>query len=265
MNAMNVYVMVDIEGISGIYTRQQVLPTEPRFNEGRKYMTADVNACTAGLKAAGVEKVYVRDCHGGSYSLLWDELSDDADYYICGDRRNKRFKGIEDCDAVILLGYHAMAGTLGGVLEHSWSSACIQNIFINGIKRGDIAMDSAAAALYNKPVIMISGDDAACREAHEIMPEIVCAEVKKSESVYGAMLLPPQKAHKLIYEKSIEAVKNASNCKLFTFGDSLDVTVEVTERSPLPNESSRPYVSIIDGRTYKVKADNAEQLIYRLH
>ena len=55
---------------------------------------------------------------------------------------------------------------------------------------------------------MISGDDAACREAHEIMPEIVCAEVKKSESVYGAMLLPPQKAHKLIYEKSIENIKN---------------------------------------------------------
>ena len=32
-------------------------------------MTADVNACAAGLKAAGAGRVYVHDCHGGSYAL----------------------------------------------------------------------------------------------------------------------------------------------------------------------------------------------------
>lgn len=101
-------------------------------------MTADVNACTKGLKAAGVDKIYVRDCHGGSYSLIWDEMSDDADYYICGDTGAERFCGIEDCDAVILLGYHAMAGTLAGVLEHSWSSKGIQNMYINEQKVGEI-------------------------------------------------------------------------------------------------------------------------------
>ena len=66
---MNVYVMVDIEGISGVYTKEQVLPLEARFAEGRRYMTRDVNCCVEGLKAAGVDKVYVRDCHGGSYAF----------------------------------------------------------------------------------------------------------------------------------------------------------------------------------------------------
>ena len=51
---MNVYLMVDIEGISGIYAREQVLPEEPRFQEGRRLMTADINACMRGLKEAGV-------------------------------------------------------------------------------------------------------------------------------------------------------------------------------------------------------------------
>lgn len=261
---MNVYVMVDIEGISGVYTREQVTPDGSRFAEGRKYITEDVNACVKGLKAAGVDKIYVRDCHGGSYSFIWDQLSSDVEYFICGNTRDKRFLGIEDCDAVIFLGYHAMAGTQYAVLEHSWSSMHIQNIHINGKKVGEIAMDAAAAGEYGKPVIMISGDDLACKEAKEIMPNIVCAEVKKAANVIGAMLMPKEKAHKLIYDKAIEAVKNAENCKRFEFDKPLDVTVELSQRNMLPNSSRMPYTHVIDGRTYKVDADSTEQLIYRI-
>ena len=42
---MNIYIMVDIEGISGIYAREQVIPSERRFAEGRRYMTDDINVC----------------------------------------------------------------------------------------------------------------------------------------------------------------------------------------------------------------------------
>ncbi len=260
---MNVFVMVDIEGISGIYTREQVLPSEPRFDEGRRYMTADVNACTRGLKEAGVDKIYVCDCHGGSYSLIWDELSDDADFYICGDTADKRFWGIEDCDAVVLLGYHAKAGTLGAVLEHSWSSKNVQNIYINGEKTGEIAFDAAVAGEYGKPVIMVSGDDKACAEAKAILPHAVCAEVKKGTDICGAMLMPPKAAHELVYQKSIEAVKNFDKCSLFSFAKPVECIVELTERTALPNSKSAPYATIIDGRTYSVTANSTEELLFR--
>lgn len=260
---MNIYVMVDIEGISGIYTKEQVLPSESRFLEGRKYMTADVNACTRGLKAAGVEKIYVCDCHGGSYSLIWEELSSEVDYYICGDTADKRFWGIEDCDAVVLLGYHAMAGTLGAVLEHTWSSKNIQNVFMGNKRVGEIAFDAAVAAEYGKPVIMVSGDDKACREAREFLPNVVCAEVKKGIDICGAMLLPPETANELIYQKSMEAVRNMGNCSLFRFEKPYDCRVELTERSVLPNSKNASYVKIIDGRTYSLYADNMEELLFR--
>ena len=78
---MNVYVMVDLEGISGVYTREQVTADGGRHAEGRKYMTADINAVVRGLKDAGVDKIYVRDCHGGSYTVIWEQLSNDVDYY----------------------------------------------------------------------------------------------------------------------------------------------------------------------------------------
>ena len=260
---MNVYVMVDIEGISGIYTRSQVLPSEPRFAEGRRCMVEDVNSCVAGLKAAGVEKVYVQDCHGGSYSFLWDELSSDADYYICGSDAGERFIGLEDCDAIILLGYHAMAGTAGAVLEHSFSSVRIQNLYMNGEKVGEIAFDAAIAGEHGIPIIMVSGDDKACAEAKALLPNVTTACVKKGLDVFGAMLLPKEKAHKLIYDKTIEAVQNASNCGLFTFAKPMNCVVEVTERSVILEGTRSPYYEILDGRTYAVKGETAEEILFR--
>ena len=128
---MNVFVMVDIEGISGIYSKEQVTPGGSRFNEGRRFMTDEINACVSGLTAAGVEKIYVRDCHGGSYTLDWENASNDVDGYICGIHSDVRFAGIDEFDAVILRGYHAMAGTRGAVLEHTFNSTSIQNVYLN--------------------------------------------------------------------------------------------------------------------------------------
>ena len=62
---MNIYIMTDLEGISGIYDREQITPAGRRFNEAREFMTGDINACVEACKEAGVDKVYVRDCHGG--------------------------------------------------------------------------------------------------------------------------------------------------------------------------------------------------------
>lgn len=261
---MNVYVMVDIEGISGIYTRSQVIPSEPRFHEGRRYMVEDVNSCVAGLKAAGVDKVYVHDCHGGSYSFLWEDLTSEADYYICGSSAGVRFIGLEDCDAVVLLGYHAMAGTAGAVLEHSYNSTRIQNLYMNGEKVGELAFDAAIAGEHGKPVIMVSGDDKTCAEAKALLPNVTTACVKKGTDVFGAMLLPKEKAHQLIYEKSIEAVQNAANCGLYTFDQPLDCVVEGTERSVIIDGNCSPYYEILDGRTVAVKGNNAEEIVFRV-
>ncbi|NLD88592.1 MAG: M55 family metallopeptidase, partial [Clostridiales bacterium] len=139
---MNILIMTDLEGISGIYDREQVTPSGYRFHEAREYMTADINVCVEACKEAGADKVYVRDCHGGSYTVIWEKLSPLADWCILGNTSTDRFAGLEDCDGVILLGYHAMAGTKGAFLEHSMSSASIQNYWINGNLAGETAIDA---------------------------------------------------------------------------------------------------------------------------
>ncbi len=260
---MNVFVMVDIEGISGIYTKEQVLPSGSRFGEGRKFMTEDINACVAGLKAAGVDKIYVRDAHGGSYALDWENATSDVDGYICGLHRDIRFVEIEDFDAVILLGYHAMAGKECAVLEHTFSSLNFENVYVNGEKAGELLIDAAILGEQGKPVIMVSGDDKVCSEAKELMPNVVTAQVKKGLDIEGAILLPKEKAHKLIYEKTIEAVKNFENVKPLVVEGPVEIKVELVERRVLPSAISKPYLKILDGHTFSVTGDTMEEALFR--
>ncbi|MBQ2743733.1 MAG: M55 family metallopeptidase, partial [Oscillospiraceae bacterium] len=108
---MNLYIMVDLEGISGVFSRDQITDDPIKIQEARLMMTEDINSCVNAAKEVGAEKIHVRDCHASSKTVIYEKLSENADYYICGYMGEERYKGIEDCDAVILLGYHAMAGT----------------------------------------------------------------------------------------------------------------------------------------------------------
>lgn len=262
---MNVYIMVDMEGISGITVRDHVVKGSALYAEGRRYMTADINVCVRAAKEAGAEKVYVRDAHSDGMNVIYSELCPEADGYIMGYTEQDRFPFLDECDAVILLGYHAMAGTHMGILEHSMSSATIQNYHINGVLAGETAIDAAIVGERGKPVIMVSGDDKLCAEAKALLPWVVTAEVKKGLSWHGAMLLPQAKAHALLREKTIEAVKNAANAKPLVYEKPITMRVELIERGTLPKAYAKPYMKILDGRTYEVTGDSMEEVLFRAH
>ncbi|MBE6928676.1 MAG: hypothetical protein E7463_00215 [Ruminococcaceae bacterium] len=261
---MNVYLMVDLEGISGIYCPDQVMSDGHRLAEGRAYMTADINACVEACKEAGVDKVYVRDCHGGSNTLIYDQLTPLADYAICGSTGNNRFAGLEDCDAVILLGYHAMAGTPAAILEHSMSSKGVQNYWVNGRLVGETAIDAAIVGERGKPVIMVSGDDKVCAEAREFLPWVVTCEVKRALNCFGGMLLPQAKAHALIKEKTREAIAAFDTMKPYVIDHPVVMRQECVERGQVPSTHGKPYMRVIDGRTYEVEAATMEEALFRL-
>lgn len=260
---MKIFIFTDIEGISGIFSKEQVTPAGNRFQDGRDFMTADINACAEGCKAAGADYVVVRDGHGGSYSVRWDKLSPAVDEVICGICGDDRFTDISEYDGVILLGYHAMAGTFGAVLEHSMSSARIQNYWINGQKAGETAIDAGIVGEHGVPVIMVSGDDKVCAEAKALLPWIETAQVKRGLSTFGASLLPPDKAHQIIRETAERAVRNIASMQPLVYESPVRFRVELMERQVLPNTHSRPGLKIIDGRTYEVEADTMEEAFFR--
>ena len=208
---MNVYIMVDSEGVSGLYDRQQNAPGRLYSEDSRNFMTRDVNICAEACKEAGVETVYVRDAHDDGSYIRWEELSPAVDYIVKGGAAYRvRHAGIENCDAVILLGYHAMTGTEGALLAHTMDSG--NHYYVNGVEYGEIAID---AALCQKPVILVTGDDYACAEARRFLPWVTTCEVKCGLDFEKGVLLSPARAEAILREKTIEAIKNAASAKVF--------------------------------------------------
>ncbi len=252
---MNIFVSVDLEGISGICRASQVMPNGQHKHEGRRLMTWDVNACVAGCIDGGAERIIVRDAHGGGFNLIWEDLDPRAEY-IQGDSGLERFPDIASVDGLILLGYHAMGGTREAVLEHTMSSALWQHFRINGKRSGEVAIDAAIAGEHDVPVIMTSGDDKLCAEVRNFIPDIVAVEVKKGLACEGAQLLPKEIAHNRITDGAAEAVRKCKSIAPYKVDCPVTLQLELVSRKKVPQK--RPGVTVIDGRTYEVTADTFE-------
>jgi D-amino peptidase len=258
---MKVFVMVDMEGISGICRESQVINGKEHYAAGRRYMTWDVNACVAGCLAGGARKVVVRDAHYMGYNLIWEELDPRAEY-IQGSSPRERMPDIGAFDGLILLGYHAMAGVPEAILEHTMSPERWQNFYMNGVKRGEVAIDAGIAGDHGVPVIMVSGDDKLCREARRFLKNVVTAEVKKGLALEGGQLLPKERAHEVIRQAAEQACRTYRQMKPFKVRKPVRMRLEVVSRGRLP--VGLPDAKILDGRTYEVTGRTVEEALNRL-
>ena len=257
---MKVFVAVDMEGISGIFQSEQVVRGGALYQEGRRYLTQDVNACVDGCFQGGAKQVVVRDIHGGGNHFIWEDLDERAEY-VRGTTERERLPGIAGCAGLILLGYHAMAGTQEAILEHTMSSRGWQNFKLNGRLTGEVGIDAAIAGDHDVPTILVSGDDKVCREAKQFIKGVVVAQVKKGLSCQGGQLLSREASYDLIVRRSAEAVRKADSIKPFKVKRPVKMRLEVVSRGRLPNLDGKPYAKLIDGRTYEVVGDTVEQAL----
>lgn len=257
---MKVYIFTDMEGISGISSSEFVRTDGRHYAEGRRYYTWDANACIRGCFEGGAAGVILRDGHGGGTHFLWDELDPRAEV-VQGDSGSLRFPGINECQALILLGYHAMAGTAGALLEHSYSSAAIQNLWLNNRRVGEIGIDAAIAAEHNVPTVLVTGDDYACHEASEWIPGVSICVVKQGITLNGARLLPKEEAHRRIAAAAAAAVGAAAKTPLMQVSKPVTVRKEVIERGRLPS-ADRGNLKIVDGRTCEATDESVERAFF---
>lgn len=258
---MRIFILVDMEGISGVCRRSQVTKGTEDWHEGRRLMTGDTNACVRACREAGVSEVVVRDVHATTANLIWEELDEGATY-IMGDAQAGRMPGIENFDGVILLGYHAMAGTRSAVLEHTASSARWQNLWVHGEKAGEIAVDAAIAGDAGVPVIMVSGDDHACAEASGLLGDVTTVEVKQGLAIEGARLLPPKTARRLIAQGTKDAIRRSAGFKPYQIKKPVTLRLELVSREEAP--VNRPGVRVIDGRTFEVTANSMQEAVWMI-
>src|ERR1700758_1887553 len=67
---LKIYISVDMEGIAGVVTADQLGPGGFEYERFRHFMTDEAVAAVRGAKAAGATEVVVSDSHGNGESLL---------------------------------------------------------------------------------------------------------------------------------------------------------------------------------------------------
>lgn len=212
---MKVYISVDLECVAGVVSHPEYcLPgrvnKENRRGEGKYYeharqlATMEANAAVEGLLESGAHEILLVEGHGPgalNASLIHREAR-----VLTGKGLKYPSALDESFDAAIRLGQHAKVDTDGGHLCHS-GSLSRADWLLNGKSLGEIGFFMLRASYFNVPVIMVSGDAAACAEARKLVPSIetVCV---------------------------IEGLKRGST-KGMTTNEALDLNVPAIHVSPL--------------------------------
>ena len=215
---MKVYIFTDLEGVSGVTEFENRTDTSCWNTHKRlvysRLLTEEVNAAIKGCFEAGATYILVNDGHGSGYTID-PELIDPRVELLHGSSRPVRLPLIEeDFDALIYVGAHSKAGTRGGVLYHTMSTI-VKEITINDVPLGEIGLAAFHAGAYDVPMIFLSGDEAACREAIDLIPNIVTVAVKRGLSRFSAVSIPPVRARKLIENGVKESLKKIGKIKPF--------------------------------------------------
>ena len=197
-----VLISVDMEGITGVVTSDQLGPAGFEYARFREFMTAEALAAVEAAKESGATDVLVVDSHGNGLNLLIERFPADVRIVRSWPRPLGMMEGIDSTfAAVIFIGYHASTTNTQGVRAHTISSGNYAAVELNGIAMSESGINAAIAGHFGVPVVMISGDDAAVAEAQRIIGPIEGAVVKRSISFHSANTMTPAAGQALIREK----------------------------------------------------------------
>ncbi len=193
---MVVLISADLEGASVVSCWEEVTPEGAGYPAARAGLEQDVNAAVQSAVAAGARRVRVVDAHAGMHNLRRERVDARAELLVGSGKELPMLQGVDEAQAVVLLGCHARAGTPQAVLDHTYASRQVYRLELGGREAGEILLNAALAGAYGVPVVAVAGDRAACAEAAAELPGVALAEVKQWLGPGSARLLPPEEARR---------------------------------------------------------------------
>lgn len=224
---MRVFISVDMEGTSCLERLEEIFRGLPGYDRFRHLMAGDANAVIGGAIAGGADdEIVLSDSHGYMCNIRPDDLVHGVQLKRGQLRRqwcqmkafDKRF------DAVLLIGYHAKAGTTEAILSHTWIPG-FRDVRVNGKSVPEPSLNTYLAGSFGVPVVMLSGDDYVIAQSRPVLGDIEYAQLKKSTGYFSGDHLPLDESRKLLRETAKRAVANAKRLKPVRC--ELPVTIEV--------------------------------------
>lgn len=244
---MKVFVSVDMEGATGIVHNDQLLPGGFNYERGRKLLTGDVaTAVGAALSMDDVHYVLVCDGHGNMRNLLLEELPANCEVVV-GPASSKTLCQSEGLDssfgAMLLVGYHARAGSRDAVLPHTWIGSVIHEVRVNGRVFGETAINAAIAGEFGVPVVFVSGDEAVGREAKaDLGADLITVAVKRATGPKAAVCRTPAATAADIRLGVLRAIESVKSRKPFQVAGPVEFVIAFHQVAQADRAAKRPGV-----------------------
>jgi D-amino peptidase len=266
---MRIYISVDMEGLAGVAHPHQVVFGRDGidridYDRSRALMAGEANAAIDGALAGGADEVVVNDSHWQMRNLRAEDLDERA-RLIVGDKPFSMTQGIgvagdKGFDGAAFIGYHAGAGHATGVIAHTYSSATVLEIRVNGVAHNEAGLNAIRLGHHGIPVILVAGDDALAGEVEALLPWAERVVVKRGLGTNVADSLAPTAARAAIREGMGRALARIGEMRLYQPGPPL--RGEVDFRVPVMAD----YACVVPGvertgpRTVAFEADNGDAL-----
>ena len=194
-----VFISVDMEGIAGVVQPAQLGPTGFEYGRAREWMTGELLGAIEGAKAAGSSTIVVADSHGNAQNVLIDQLPEDVTIVRGFPRPMSMMQGIDRTfTAAVFIGYHASEMTPDSVRGHTFSSAKLLGVSLNGTEVSEGMFNAAIAAHFEVPVVFVSGDRRAVEQLQAVIPGIASEIVKEPYGYHSAATVTPARARAMI-------------------------------------------------------------------
>lgn len=230
-----VYISVDMEGVAGTVTADQLLPSGFEYDRFRHFMTDEALAAVRAANEAGAGEIVVSDSHGNGENLLIEEFPKNVRIVRAWPRHGGMMAGLDSSfSAAIFIGYHASTTNPKGVRAHTFSSAHYARVALNGNAVTEGEYNAAYAGAKGVPVIFASGDDAAMEEIKSRLGNIETVETKKSLGFHSAETLTPEASCERITIGVKSALSRLHDFKPYVI--KTPVTLEITFKNYTPAE-----------------------------
>jgi len=230
---LKIFISVDMEGIAGAVTNDQLGPGGFEYERFREFMTAEALAAVNAARAAGATEILVGDSHGNGQNLLLERFPPDVRIVRSSPRPLSMMEGLDSTfDAAVFIGYHSSTSNPRGVRAHTHSSATFTRVALNGKEASEGSWNAAIAGELGVPVIMVSGDDVAVAELASQIGSLETAVVKQAISFHAATTLTPQAAQQLIAQKTKAAIERLGEFKPYRIGKPITVDLSFKHYQP---------------------------------
>jgi D-amino peptidase len=232
---MKVYISVDMEGVAGVVTADQLVPGGFEYERFRHFMTDETLAAVRAAKEEGAGEIVVSDSHGNGENLLIEEFPRDVRIVRAWPRHGGMMGGLDSSfNAAIFIGYHASTTNPNGVRAHTFSSAHYTRVTLNGNAVTEGEYNAAYAGAKGVPVVFASGDDAAVEEIKSRLGDIETVETKRALSFHSAETITPAASCERIFAGVKSALSRLHEFKPYVI--KTPVTLEITFKNYMPAE-----------------------------